>query len=107
MVQDVLAVPAGEWLLQTAAGSVLGRQTIQVRCPLSLGCCRGMPVLAVRLNACIHALRLAPTHLGTPVTAVLQAQGHQDHQRRAPGGSGGGAQGAGVRGGGWLQLFKV
>ena len=27
---EVLAVPKGEWLLQTAAGSVLGRQLIQV-----------------------------------------------------------------------------
>ena len=27
---EVLAVPRGEWLLQTAAGSVLGRQMVQV-----------------------------------------------------------------------------
>lgn len=30
MVVSTLAVPAGEYLLQTAAGSVLGRQIIQV-----------------------------------------------------------------------------
>lgn len=30
MVAEVLAVPEGEWLLQTAAGSVLGRQIIQL-----------------------------------------------------------------------------
>lgn len=30
MVASTLAVPAGECLLQTAAGSVLGRQVIQV-----------------------------------------------------------------------------
>ena len=34
---EELAVPEGEWLLQTAAGSVLGRQLIQVR---ARGICR-------------------------------------------------------------------
>ena len=29
---EVLAVPQGDYLLQTAAGSVLGRQMIQVGC---------------------------------------------------------------------------
>lgn len=32
---DVLAVPKGEYLLQTAAGSVLGRQMIQVGASLA------------------------------------------------------------------------
>ncbi len=42
MVDEVLKVPAGEWLLQTAAASVLGRQVIQV------GCC------LIHVFTCLH-----------------------------------------------------
>lgn len=38
MLVGVLAVPEGEWVLQTAAGSVLGRQVIQVRASSAGGC---------------------------------------------------------------------
>lgn len=82
MVVEVLQVPAGEWLLQTAAGSVLGRQVIQVG---QGGSCCSRERRRVEGPACIVHVRLSlpplrPTDAPPPpITTVVQAPGHQDH----------------------------
>ena len=78
MVDEVLKVPAGEWLLQTAAASVLGRQVIQVglpACPLTLRWKLGFlawctPPLPLRLPLCCAWLSLpCASHLPIAITA--------------------------------------
>lgn len=77
---DVLAVPQGEYLLQTAAGSVLGRQVIQVR--RGWGRCQGKQ-LRVRLAACCTVDEAASAARGC--LAGLSSKDCQVESPRTPG----------------------